>query len=238
MIFLYLIIAVVIVAFAILMLRVRIRVQLDQDRRILFLGLGRSGSEIDFVDGLARIKLAGFTIRELPLEEDETTAGKTKPEKRTGSLSSRMTKRAWRKSRREFDRLREGIEMASGGKLGDLLSIARKVIGALFQFMIDLVRDSRLEELEAEVTGGFDSPDLTGQAYGYYCAFAGALPSTAGRVAYIPDWTGASLTGSARMSIAIPLYKLVYRTARLLMRLPISTIVHMVRQKNKGGSDV
>jgi hypothetical protein len=238
-IWLYLTIAVFLLLIGSLLLRVRIRLQLDPHHRLLFLGLGRSGSELDFVAGLVKIKLAGVTVKELPLEEDEPSRSKTTaPGKPVRTHPVQLHTMLWRKTRREFNRLRQGMLAASGGTFGELLATARIVLKAVFLYIVDVIRDSRLEEFQAQVEGGFDSPDLTGQAYGYWCALAGALPSTAGRVVFVPDWTGASLTGSARVSIAIPLYLLVYRTVRLLLKLPMKSIIRMARQKNKGGSDV
>lgn len=221
-----------------LLLRVRIRLQVEKDRRVLFFGLGRSGSELDFLSDEIRIKLAGLTIKVMSSEAVKPASTPAGAPKTRAPRAFRLRTKLWRKSKREFTRLRDGVLAASGGTVTELAKATRTVIKAVFLFIVDIVRDSRLEEFQARVEGGFDSPDLTGQAYGYYCALAGALPTSAGRVQFVPDWTGASLSGSARVSIAIPLYLLIYRTVRFLLRLPIKTIIRMARLKNEGGSDV
>ena len=127
MIWLYLTIAGAALVLSVLLLRVRIRLQLDQDRRLLFLGLGRSGSELDFVSGRARLKLAGITIKDIPLESDQPAARQSDKPRAESSAAERWRKRMWRKTRTEIRRFRKGVVAASDGSFGDLAAIAKKV---------------------------------------------------------------------------------------------------------------
>ncbi|MCP4684479.1 MAG: hypothetical protein GY867_03425 [bacterium] len=102
---------------------------------------------------------------------------------------------------------------------------------------MDLLRASIIEQAEGEIEGGFDSPDLTGQAYGFYSAAMGAAPALAGRFRYVPDWTGASFSGAARLTVALPMYRLAARTTVLIWRLPIRKIVKLAIGEKGGVQD-
>jgi len=59
-----------------------------------------------------------------------------------------------------------------------------------------------------------------------------------GRVQFIPDWIGPSFSGTARVSVAIPVYKLLLRTIVLTYRLPLRDLLKLAIRKKKGVSDV
>ena len=83
---------------------------------------------------------------------------------------------------------------------------------------------------------GFESPYLTGELYGYYHALIGAVPALAPRLRFYPDWTGQSFAGSARLSLAIPMYALLYRTGLMICRIPIVKTIRLVREHKKGAA--
>ena len=231
MIWLYIILALIVLVGLVLLLRLRIRVVLDGDERILFAGLGRSGPEIDFVRKVARLRIGGITFKRYSFEDlqdkvtgkgrHEDTPSKTKkkqPDRESRSLSSRLLAVG-----------RQGVK--------DFWFLLRTVPRAAIGFAVGIVRDCKLEELQGRIEAGFDSPDATGQAYGYYCAVAGALPGTVGRFRFVPVWTGASFDGSIRLSVGLPLYRLLFRTVRLIWQLPIRKLWKIRKAQSEGGSD-
>jgi hypothetical protein len=91
-----------------------------------------------------------------------------------------------------------------------------------------------IEEARARVVAGFESPDQTGIAFGYYQAALGIAPAFVGRVQFVPDWMGPSFTASGRLAVAIPLYKLIWRTTLLVLQLPSIRTLRMAIKKEKG----
>ena len=207
----------------VLMLRLRLRIELSSARRLLFFGIGRSGAEVDFVEHVTRVKLFGLTAR--TVRDQEKTS-----ESESSSEHIRPTR---------LDRSRQHERVPSTrritrSRVSDWLEIGSRIFRAGRKYVADLIRSVKVEKAEAQIKAGFDSPHLTGQAFGYYQALIGALPSLAPRLQFDPDWMGPSLTGSARLSLAIPLYALLGRTLVLVCRLPLLSIIRMRRNKRKG----
>ena len=96
-----------------------------------------------------------------------------------------------------------------------------------------LLKSIIVEELSGTIKAGFDSPCLTGQIFGYYQAVVGAVPSMAGRVIYIPVWDEELFEVSFKASVAIPLYKIVYRTMILIIKLPLREIIKLAIGKKE-----
>jgi hypothetical protein len=217
MIYFLLVILLLLVAF--LLLRLRVRVELTENRRILFAGLGRSGVEIDFLSDISRIKMFGFTVRTIHrTESDEDEPITSKP------ISLCKEKKPPKPKARS----------KSSASITDILKISLKVISASWKFVVEIFKSIIVEEAEADIHAGFETPDMTGQVYGYYQAAIYAIPSFGKRVRFYPDWMGASFTGRAKLSLALPVYALVYRLLLLLMRLPILKIIRLIRAKQKG----
>ncbi len=221
MLYAFLIVTVLVVA--VLMLRLRLRFEFSSDKRLLFVGVGRSGPEMDYAAGVGRLKLFGRQIhswpisREKPLDvvKDRVSAAKSKVIGK-GPMKE--------KPKRAFD-IRGILRMIPGiGK-------------ALWRYFLDLLKSTIVEQAEGEIEAGFEEPDLTGQAFGFYQAALAVAPSVVGRVNYIPDWTGASFSGTVRASVALPLYRLVWLTLVLLWRLPIVRIIRLARGDRKGVQD-
>lgn len=240
MIWLYIILALIVLVGLFLLLRLRVRVVLDDDQKIVFAGLGRSGPEIDFVAKTARIKVAGLTLKRYSFSDLKEKATADKPAAKAGEPApdesaterkaapkqgEKAAKRAEKKRRKKSKNLLESLvhEVRKIGRFsGHELRILLKTIPrATLGFLFGLFRDCRFEELHGRIEAGFESPDTTGRAYGYYCAVTGALPGSVGRFDFIPVWTGASFDGSMRLSVGLPLYRLLYRAIRLLWHLPI-----------------
>jgi hypothetical protein len=204
---------------AICLLRLRVRFELGTDRRLLFVGLGRSGPEFDFVRRVQSFKLFGRTIKSAPMRKPDEKAA-PKPEKPAEADDKRTEKKS--------KRVRPWHEV---------IGIIPKCTGALQRYSFGLLKSVVVEELDAQIEAGFEQPDLTGQLFGYYQAALAAVPSVVGRVQYQPDWTGASFAGSARLAVALPLYRLLYRTFLLICQLPLRRLIKLAIGKKRGGQD-
>lgn len=187
---------------AILILRVRVRVVWGSDKKRLFVGLGRFGPELDFKSKRGKLRLFNFKIKEFSFDKD-VEKEKKKPEKpKTKKAKRRKKQYSYKK----------------------MLNIFPKLINEVFSYSMNILSSLIVEEMEADIEGGFDSPDLTGQVFGYYQAALAAVPGVMNRIHYYPDWTGESLTASAKATVALPLYILIWRTIVLLWRLPLRDI--------------
>lgn len=219
---LYAILILLAISIAFLLLNVRARFQLSDDRKLLFVGLGRSGPEFDFAHKVGFVRLFGIKIKRFEIGKEK----KKKPKK-------------------VEDKTRE-IEVAKPPKppsrrkrsLRNFVSVLPKCIGPLWSYVVSVLKAVVVEELEGQIEGGFDPPHLTGMVFGYYQAALAAVPHVVSRVRYIPDWNGPSFGGVARVSIAIPLYKLLARTVVLTYKLPLRDLIKLARGKKKGVSDV
>lgn len=213
---LYVILIIGLLLVAITLLRIRVRFELSRDERLLFVGLGRSGHEQDFVARVGWIKLFGMRVKTLRPEE-----------KKEPTVKSAKKKKKPEKKKTERQRsIKDGLAMVPG------------VFRALNNYLWSLIRSVRVEELDGEIEAGFDSPDTTGQAYGYYQAALATVPSVAGRLRFTPDWSGPSFNGSARVALAIPLYKIILRTIVLIFKLPLRKLVKLAIGRKKGDQDV
>ena len=198
----YILFIFILIAIAVLMLRIRIRVVWGTDKKLLFVGLGRFGPELDFKSKRGKLRLFNFKIKEFSFDKD-VEKEKKKPEK----LKKKKEEKP--KKQRSFK---------------DTLSVFPVLMKETFSYSMNILSSLIVEEMEADIEGGFDSPDLTGQVFGYYQAALAAVPGVMNRIHYYPDWTGESLTASAKATVALPLYKLVWRTIVLLWRLPLRDI--------------
>ncbi len=214
----YVLIAAILIMTALLVLRLRLRAEIGTRQRWLFVGIGRTGLHADFVTSLLRVRWAGLTVYCRPL------AVSVRSEDRQPAPAERPGPKKPAKRRRHVP-------------ISELLDLLRRSRSAIWTYAVGLLRAVIVEQLEAEIEGGFDQPHLTGQAFGYYQAALAAVPAVVGRVNYIPDYTGASLNGALKASIALPVYKWLYRSIVLLWQLPIKDIVRMTIGSNKGEQD-
>ena len=215
---LYIILILFVITGAFLLLNFRIRFQIGHGRRLLFVGLGRSGPQFDYAAGVGRIKLCGLNIRTFALGEKAEAVPKKKPPK-PRDLAKKKKKPSRKRS------------------LRDMAGVLPAVLKAVWLWFISLLKAAAIEELEGEIEAGFDSPDLTGTAFGYYQAAIAAVPGVASRVRFTPDWTGPSFAGSARGSVALPLYKIAGRTIQMIFRLPLRDLIKLAIGKKRGGQD-
>jgi len=212
----YLLLVAVVLLSALLFLRLRVRVEISPERRIVFVGLGRTGPEIDFVRREIQIRLSGFRIKRFPIRRQAArvkTAGVEGLHVRSGepSTSSKRTRSA-----------RAAIE------------IIPQCLGAVWRYFIGLLRAAIIEQAEGEIEAGFDAPHVTGQVYGCYQAALAIAPTLVGRFRYTPVWTGRSFSGTLRLAVAWPVYRLIWQTMLLIWRLPIRKFVRLAIGEKKG----
>lgn len=206
----------------VLLLRLRLRFELSDDHRLLFVGLGRSGSELDFALNRGVVKLFGRTIKQFTLEKGDQGV-KEKPESRKGT-EAQGEKATAAKSGRRVD-------------IRGWLDILPQCLKALGRYTVNLVKAAVVEQAEGEIEAGFDTPDITGQVFGYYQAALAAAPSLVGRVRYTPVWTEASFSAAMRICVALPLYQLLWQTLVLAWRLPKVRLYKLIRGDRKGVQD-
>jgi hypothetical protein len=212
---LYLFLLIVGLTLIVLLSSMRVRFAYNADQLCLFVGLGKVGAELDFRRGRGVIKAFGRSFKQFPLKSDKPSKTEPKPKKKPDSKAKLKRTRP----------------------LPDLIAVARKSRRAIWLFVINILRAVAVEEADGELTAGFDSPDYTGMAYGYYFALAGAVPAVGKNLTFNPDWNGASVKGAIRLSFALPVYKLTYRLAILLIGLPLRDLIKLAIGTKKGGHD-
>lgn len=219
---------VLVLALLFLLTRLRLRLNLATDRKLLFVGLGRSGPEFHLGEKKGELRLFG-----LKLFSFET--GKEK--KKEGTKDKKVRKEVTEAIKKEKKPEPGKAKQKRRRSLKDIVGIIPQCSKALWLYFIDLLKAAIIEEAEGEIEGGFDAPDLTGQAFGFYQAAIGAVPALAGRFRYTPDWTGASFSGAVRLTVALPIYRLVGRTILLIWRLPVMKIVKLAIGEKGGVQD-
>lgn len=227
---LYALIAIFALIVVVLMLRLRARGFIDSNNRLLFVGLGRTGQEFDFVAGKGVVKLFGIKIKTFSFEKDAEDEVEIKETKKV-----KKPKKVKRSKDEKPGRVRPWRQ---------IWEVVKGSTGPSWNYFVRLLRSLILEEMQGKIEAGFDSPELTGRAFGYYQAMIGAVPALAGRVVYVPNWTEASFAGEFRMSVALPLYRLVFRTIQYLWALPLMRIIRLaigtkeIDVSDKGEQDV
>jgi hypothetical protein len=119
-----------------------------------------------------------------------------------------------------------------------MLRILPESLGALWGYFVGLLKAAIIERAEGEIEAGFDAPHVTGQVYGCYQAALAIAPALAGRFQYTPVWTGSSFSGALRLSIAWPVYRLIWQTMLLMSRLPIRKLVKLAIGEKRGDKHV
>lgn len=214
----YFLLTILVLTALLLLIRLRLRVEISGERKLLFIGLGRSGSEFDFRKRQGELRLFGFRIKRFEF-------GKKSRLKAAREAISRVVG-----SEEAVEPTKPAAEkLSSFQHWRPILPQAIKESG---RYLLALLKASIVEQAEGEIEAGFESPAYTGQAFGYYQAAVAAAPGLLGRVHYIPDWSGKSFSGAVRCSVAWPMYSLVWQTTLLLVRLPVMKIVKLaIRNK-------
>jgi hypothetical protein len=107
---------------ALLLVRLRLRVDLTAERRVVFVGLGRTGPEIDFVHREMRLRLSGIRIKSFPLDRETS-----EPETTKVSASKHQVGRASTKPKRRRSFLA-------------VLEIVPQSLAALWKYFVGLLK--------------------------------------------------------------------------------------------------
>ena len=212
----YLLLTILVLLTLVMLLRIRVRFRFGSGQRLLFVGLGRTGPEFDLARRVGYIKLCGMSIGQFSMER-----AKEKPPKKAKPPKEKAAPK--KKTRRPT--------------LAQLKTMVPAMAKAAWAYFRGLLKAVIVEELQGNVTAGFGSPDVTGTVFGYYQAALAAVPTVVGRVTYVPDWTGPSLSGAVRGSVALPVYKLVFLTIGLVFKLPLRELLKLAIGRKKGGQD-
>ena len=215
----YLLIIFAVLAVAVLMARLRIRFEISEDRRLLYFGLGNTGSEIDLAKRTGVFQFFGLRIITYRLSTSKEKAEAKRKLKKPREVGIK----AKRKRRRRP--VKSWLQVIPQGSL------------ALGKYGFGLLKAVSIEQADATIHAGFDSPDLTGKAFGYYQAALATAPSLVGRVQFQPDWAGPSFAGEARLAANLPAYKLAYQTLLLVFRLPVMKIIKLAIGTKEGVQD-
>ncbi len=205
--------ALIIIITLTLLLKIRLKLHLEDTLKTVFFGLGRSGLAYNFISKRFSIQLLGKKLKEISSEK-------------TTEKKSKVTKTVKKSDKPKRVR-----------PIKDILQLIPKSSKALYNYTISLLKSVIVEELEGQISGGFDSPDITGQLFGYYQAAYYAVPSVVGRVQYQPNWTEASFDANLRASVAIPLYKIMYRSIILFFSLPLRDIIKITIGRKERSHD-
>lgn len=206
-----------------LLLKLRLRLVWGELDRTVFVGLGRrSGAQIDFITRLGEVRLLGVKIKTFGISSKAQAAKSEEIKSKSESIETKSKVKKPKERRkiphREFARI-----LPRGAR-------------AFWKFSVGLFKAVKIEEARGKITAGFDSPDLTGQAFGYYQAVASAVPRLS-YISYTPVWHERYFAGSVSFAAGLPLYHLVAQTLLLLWRLPITRIVRIFIGKRKGVQD-
>jgi hypothetical protein len=215
---LYVLVILVALLVGLLLLRLRLTLDLTEERKQLFVGLGRTGPEIDFDQKIGRLKFAGMSVKQFSLEQS------TKCKKETRKQETPTKEDSESKSKRV--------------SISEILSLLSKSMIPLLRYFVHLFKKTKMEHFDGSFVLGFDDPSQTGRVYGYYQAAAAAAPATIGRIRMQPDFTEERIEGSLSVSFALPVYNLLGATTRLLWQLPIKEIVRMTIHRKTGGKHV
>jgi len=208
---------------ALLLLKIRVRLVWGDVDRTVFLGVGQSGAELDFITKLGEVTLFGARIKRFGIKRSpkETQA---KPQE--GAAEEPSERETLKKESKKRSR-----------PIRDWLSIVPSSTKALWKYGIGMFRAVKVEEARGQITAGFESPDLTGQLFGYYQAVAAVAPKVR-YIEYTPVWHQRYFSGSVRFAVGLPVYRLVGETLLLFWRLPITRIVKLAIGKRKVVQDV
>ena len=184
--------------------RLRVKLDLYPNVKTLFAGLGRSGIRIDITGKTRSFLFAGRTIKTFSTEK--------KPDKKTAEDKTKTVKKQKPSRQRPFK------------KIAVLIPATLKALGS---YIFSILRSAAIEEFDGEINAGFGPPHITGAAFGFYQATLAGIPGISGRFKYIPDWNGLSFQGQLRLSVSIPLYRLLFRTMVMLWQLPLRELIKL-----------
>ncbi len=195
-------------------MKLRLKFSFGQGDRLLFIGIGKSGPELNFVDKVGVIKIAGVKLKSFSLQKSE------KKEK-----SEKIKKEKPKKEKKRTRSIKQAV------------SLLPNLLNSLGHFFLGLLKSIIVEEFQGKIEAGFDSPDNTGIVYGYYQAALASAPNVMSRVQYTPIWNDSGFSVNIRGSIALPLYKIIYQFSKFAISLPLRELIKLAIGTKKGAQD-
>ncbi len=186
------------------LLRIRVKLGLYPNVKTVFVGLGNTGIRIDISGKTRSFLLAGRTISTRPI--------RSKSEKKEAEVKIKKMKK------KKPGRVRP---------LKQIIAVIPDTLRAVGLYSVSIMKSATIEEFDGEINAGFGPPDIIGMAFGFYQATLAGIPGIAGRFKYTPDWTGASFKGQLRVSVAIPLYRVLFRTMVVAWQLPLRDLIKL-----------
>ena len=185
------------------LIRLRVKLDLYPNVKTLFAGLGRTGIRIDITGKTRAFIFAGRTVKTFSTDD----LAKKSVEK-TAKISKKVKPKRQR-------------------PLKKILAVVPTTLKALSNYTYSILKSAAIEEFDGQINAGFGPPHLTGAAFGFYQATLAGIPGMAGRFKYIPDWNGLSFQGQLRISVSIPLYRLLFKTMVMLWQLPLRELLKL-----------
>jgi hypothetical protein len=112
----------------------------------------------------------------------------------------------------------------------DILTVI-DLIGEAFRFIGHIVKAPHYY-LRAEIAGGATTPDVTGELYGAYQAIKPVLPGSIS-IIFNPDFNAERFSGTVEAGFVIRIFRLLWETLILILRLPIIKLIKLYRKLRK-----
>ncbi|KAA3632891.1 MAG: hypothetical protein DWP97_10235 [Calditrichaeota bacterium] len=201
-----------------LLLRIRLKVRLIDSEKTLFVGLGRSGVLYDFKKMSGFIQIWNRTFKKIKQKRpDEQNQKKSEAQSRDKQKDKTKAKRVI--------------------PYREMFALIPSMMTALWTYAVSMMKSVIIEEMNGKIEAGFDSPDITGKVFGFYQAAYHAVPAVAGRIHYVPVWDETRFNAQMQLSVAIPLYKIIWRTIVLIFSLPLRDIIKLTIGKKERSHD-
>ena len=194
------------------LIRLRVKLDLYPNVKTLFAGLGRTGIRIDITGGTQSIIFAGRTVKSISVEK------------------------VFKKSVERIAKISKIVRPDRQQSFKNILVIVPATLKALANYTYSILKSAAIEEFDGQINAGFGPPHITGVAFGFYQATLAGIPAIAGRFKYIPDWNGLSFQGQLRLSVSIPLYRLLFKTMIMLWQLPLRELLKLAIGTKKAQS--
>lgn len=185
------------------LIRLRVKLDLYPNVKTIFAGLGRTGIRIDISGGTQSIIFAGRTVKSISVEK------------------------VFKNSVERIAKISNIIRPGRQRSFKNVLVIVPTTLKTLANYTYSILKSAAIEEFDGQINAGFGPPHITGAAFGFYQATLAGIPAIAGRFKYIPDWNGLSFQGQLRLSVSIPLYRLLFKTMIMLWQLPLRELLKL-----------
>ena len=200
-----------------LLLRIRLKIRLIDSEKTIFIGLGRSGILYDLQKMSGYIQIWNRTFKQIQNKHEAKTPEKSEKLKTNEQKEKKTVKRKI--------------------PYRQIFELIPSMMTAIWKYAVSMMKAVIIEEMNGKIEAGFDSPDITGKVFGYYQAAYHAVPAVAGRISYIPVWDETRFNAQMQLSVAIPLYKIIWRTIILIFSLPLRDIIKLTIGKKERSHD-